>query len=101
MAAWTRRRLGRSRPRRHRPAQVARPGDPEAPGELGRARDPDARAAEDLRPRFALAQLERRLVERELVVVACHAERLAEPSRAGREQPRPGEARPGAHRAAP
>src|SRR5438046_244746 len=83
---------------RHRPAQIPRAGDSEAPRELRRARDPDARAADDRRLRGALAQLERRLVEGKAVVLARHAERLAEPSWAGSEQPRLVEAAPGSHR---
>src|SRR5918911_3795265 len=87
-AASTRRLRSRSPRRRHRPAQVARAGDPEAPRELRRARDPDARPAGDLRLGLALAELERRLVQRAAVVVTRHRERLAEPPGPGGEEPR-------------
>ena len=43
---------------------------------------------DDLRPHAAAGELERRLVEPQAVVLARHAERLAEPAGTGAEEPR-------------
>ena len=88
---------GRARPQR--PAEPARARLGVAPRLLDRDADPDPRSGDDLRTLVGSAELERRLCEREAVVLAGHAERLAEPARSGGEQPRVVESR--AARASP
>src|SRR5207253_1904920 len=68
------------------------------PRQLRRARDPDPRAANDLRPAVAGEQFEGRPVKRETVELARHAERLAETARPAAEQAWVVEAAPLAHR---
>ena len=71
-------------------AEEARAREPVAPREIRSARDPDPRAGDDVDRLRAKAQLERRAVEREAVVLARDRERLAQPTRArSREAGRP------------
>src|SRR5438105_4915116 len=103
-AASMRRPAGRSRaprPRPKRSTQERRAGDGEAPRNLGGARDADSRAADDLRLGLAPTKLKGSLVEREAVVLACHAERLAEPAGAGAEEAQVVEAASSTHRLHP
>src|SRR5205085_3854432 len=63
-----------------------RAGEAVAPRPFGRLRDPDARARHDGDGLPARPELEGRRVERQAGVRTRHAERLAEPSRAGAEE---------------
>ena len=68
-----------------RPAQERRAGEPVAPRKLGCARDPHARAGDDVDGLLRRLQLERRAVEGEAVVRTGDPERLAQAARARAE----------------
>ena len=78
-------------------AEEARAFEAVAPGMIHRLGDADARSDGDLDVVRARKELERRLVERESVVLVGDAERLAQPSRARAQQPLVGDAAPAAH----
>src|SRR5438874_2972588 len=77
---------------------MARAAERVAPRQVGGAGDPDSLPAGELRRSGARLEPEGRLVQRQAVVLAGNAERLAEPARARAEETLVLEPPPAAHR---
>ena len=72
---------------RKRLAQIARAFHPETPRQVGSFGDPNPHAFDDFRFFRTRPQFEGRLVERQAILRARDAERLAQPARAGAKKP--------------